>query len=153
MKNTLPIAITKTESDTIDILLEKTTDEEKRRLLDFINDLIRIREQNIPRQEKIKQTLMMYKKSKAVWPLIKNIKALLWDNRSLATKIGVGLVAVTATFMPGNAGIAAFGTAIGVPLWVVVGGGYAFAKMAAERFQNALTRGDIQDAKFTVINE
>lgn len=153
MNKNLPAIVTKQESDAIDILVLKTSDEEKLQLLSFINELIAIREQDISKGKKIKQTLIMYKKSKDVWPLVKNVKALLWDNRSTSTKIGLGVVVATAAFMPGNAGIAAFGTAVGVPLWVVIGSGYAFAKLAAEKFKSALQKSDIYDAAFTVIKD
>jgi len=141
---------------TADIIMDKTNDEEKRHLLDLIDSLLAIRNLPISKTLKIKQTLKLFKKSKSALPLVKNIKALVWDNRSIFTKIGVGATVGVAMFMPGNAGIAAFGTAIGVPIWVVVGSGYAFASLLAEKLRAYLANkkgSTIEDAIYTVIND
>ncbi|MEZ5952700.1 MAG: hypothetical protein R3C13_00205 [Hyphomonas sp.] len=50
-----------------------------------------------------------------------------WRDRSLAAKLGLGASTVAlAIFGTKGAGIAALGTAIGVPLWVVFGAGATF---------------------------
>ena len=61
------------------------------------------------------------------------IKEAGWDNRSATARFGLGGAAVgLALFGSQGAGIAALGTAIGVPLWVVLGGGAAFANWLVE---------------------
>ena len=154
--NDLVLVKDKETLKTIDIIVEKTTAEEKQQLLILLDTLLEIRERDITRHQKIKETLKLFKQSKAALPLLKHIKPLIWDNRSLAWKAGITLTAGVAAFMPGNAGIAALGGAIGVPLWVVIGGGYAFAALAAEKIRTALRsnrKGDIVDVAYSVINE
>lgn len=70
----------------------------------------------------------------------KNTKAILgsllrfWDRQSLPSKLGVSAsVVAMALFGSQGAGIAAMGTAIGVPLWVVFGAGGAWAGIMLEQ--------------------
>ncbi|HEU0277125.1 MAG TPA: hypothetical protein VFQ95_04830 [Rhodanobacteraceae bacterium] len=59
--------------------------------------------------------------------LAKSLKALAWDNRGLAAPLTLAGALVGVVFFGGQgAGIAALGSAIGVPLWVVFGAGGAF---------------------------
>ena len=63
---------------------------------------------------------------------IKSVKSF-WDNRSFPTKIGLGASSVALiVFGTQGAGIAALGTAIGIPLWVVFGAGATFAGVLYE---------------------
>jgi len=56
-----------------------------------------------------------------------------WADRSLAAKLGIGASTVAlAVFGTKGAGIAALGTAVGVPLWVVFGAGATFAGVMYE---------------------
>ncbi|MCX7144191.1 MAG: hypothetical protein NT123_24775, partial [Proteobacteria bacterium] len=70
--------------------------------------------------------------SKVIEPFVqtigREIKRMGWDDRSWPARIGLGAAAV-ALFLPGKgaAGLAAFGGAISVPLWIVFGAGGAFA--------------------------
>lgn len=71
--------------------------------------------------------------SKATWPILKALAKSLKGAAVVASgnRFGrVGLVAVGAVAVFGGqgAGIAALGGAIGLPLWIVVGSGYAFAE-------------------------
>lgn len=141
---------------TIDLIIENTTIEEKRLLLDLLDSLIEIRRMEISKREKIKRTIMLFKKSKSALPLLKNIKPFLWDNRGWGWKTTLVLTIAVATLVPGNAGIAAMGTAIGVPLWVVIGGGYGLATIGAEKLRSIVCstkKSDIIDATFTVMGE
>ena len=57
----------------------------------------------------------------------KSLKGAAWDNRGLPARIALSGAIAAAVFFGGQgAGIAALGTAIGVPLWVVFGAGGAF---------------------------
>jgi hypothetical protein len=63
----------------------------------------------------------------------KELKRVGWDKRSWKARLGMG--AVIATLMTvGNAGagIAALGTAIGVPLWIVIGAGAIVDEVASK---------------------
>lgn len=63
------------------------------------------------------------------------LKDLAWDNRGLPGRLGIATAVVTAlTLGSQGAGIAALGTAIGVPLWVLFGAGAAFLGDIYERF-------------------
>lgn len=65
----------------------------------------------------------------------KALKELGWDNRGLSGRLGIATAIATAViFGSQGAGIAALGTAIGVPLWVVFGAGAAFLGEIYERF-------------------
>jgi hypothetical protein len=52
------------------------------------------------------------------------VKDAAWDDRSWSARLGIGGAALVATtFGSQGAGIAALGSAIGVPLWIVIGAG------------------------------
>ncbi|KQP30603.1 hypothetical protein ASF49_13955 [Methylobacterium sp. Leaf104] len=75
--------------------------------------------------------------SKAVWPVVKIIgrqtKRVTWDDRSTTARFGLGGAIAGAVLFGGqSAGIAALGTAVGVPLWVVLGAGASFANVLRE---------------------
>jgi hypothetical protein len=54
-------------------------------------------------------------------------KKLAWDDRGWPARLGlVGVAAALATFGSQGAGIAALGSAVGVPLWLVLGAGGTF---------------------------
>lgn len=69
------------------------------------------------------------------------LKDVVWDDRSWSARLGLGAVAITATTLGGQgAGIAALGTAVGVPLWMVLGAGGSFAGMLVDELQRSLGR-------------
>ena len=75
------------------------------------------------------------KLKKAVTLTGKAVKELGWDNRGLSGRLGIATAIATVVVFGGQgAGIAALGTAIGVPLWVVFGAGAAFLGEAYEKF-------------------
>lgn len=64
--------------------------------------------------------------------VLKSIKQF-WTKRSLPVQLGIGVSTIAAViFGSQGAGIAALGTAIGVPLWVVFGAGATFAGVLYE---------------------
>src|SRR5690606_15189222 len=72
---------------------------------------------------------------KAVTLTGKAVKELGWDNRGLSGRLGIATAIATVVVFGGQgAGIAALGTAIGVPLWVVFGAGAAFLGEVYEKF-------------------
>ncbi|GLS79938.1 hypothetical protein [Paracoccus marinus] len=107
--------------------------------------MMQIRNMPIARWRKAQLALRATFASKATWPIVKLMaKALKSSIRSASgTRLGrTGLVGAAALALFGGqgAGVAALGGAIAVPLWIVVGGGYAFAEalqagilLAAER--------------------
>lgn len=115
--------------------------------------LLEIRGEPISAPMKAKKALTLTAKSKVVLPALKIIakqsKKYGWDNRSAAQRIGMGAAAVGITVFGGaNAGIAALGGAVGVPLWMVLGGGAMFAKYLIDE----ITQKDTSGATYKVID-
>lgn len=106
-----------------------TTEKEAIRL--WIEKLLAIRVSNLSSAQKAKQAITVTGSSHVVLPTVKmlarEIKRLTWDERSRKGRMGLGGAAVGLALFGGKgAGIAALGTAIGVPLWVVFGAGAMF---------------------------
>lgn len=110
---------------------------EKEAIRLWIEQLLEIKASAIPSTQKAKQALALTARSEVIFPAVKMIaretKRLAWDERGLKGRLGIGGAAVGLTLFGGQgAGIAALGTAIGVPLWVVFGAGAAFAGVLYE---------------------
>lgn len=139
-------------------VLSNADDVQKKALSDWAEGLLIIRNSNKSAVIKGRSALEFTAKSKILIPLLKiiakeikidqfdasnlkfenknamkqSIKSF-WNNRSFPTKIGIGASSVALMlFGTQGAGIAAFGTAIGVPLWVVLGAGATFAGVLYE---------------------
>lgn len=115
--------------------------------------LLEIRGEAISAPMKAKKALTLTAKSKVLLPALKIIakqsKKYGWDNRSATQRIGMGAAAVGITIFGGaNAGIAALGGAVGVPLWMVLGGGAMFAKYLIDE----ITQKDTSGATYKVID-
>jgi hypothetical protein len=87
--------------------------------------------------EKAKHALRVTSASRIVLPSLKlaarELKRVTWDDRGLKSRMGIGSAAAAIALFGGQgAGIAALGTAIGVPLWVVFGAGGAFLGLLYE---------------------
>ena len=113
------------------------SDLEREALIDWANGLLEIRSKDLTSRKKAKEAIQLTLSSKVVWPAAKlmwrEIKRLAWDERGMKSRFGLIGVGIGATVFGGqSAGIAALGTAIGVPLWVVLGAGAAFAAMLIE---------------------
>jgi hypothetical protein len=97
-----------------------------RELSALSEDLLSTYNSNLPSIAKVKQSATLIGKA---------LKELGWDNRGLSGRLGIATAIATAVIFGGQgAGIAALGTAIGVPLWVVFGAGAAFLGEIYERF-------------------
>lgn len=99
----------------------------------WVQGLLRVRQSSLSTYAKAKQAVALTASSKVLLPVLRIIakqsKMHGWDNRTAAQRIGMGGAAAgVALFGGANAGIAALGTAIGVPLWIVLGGGAMFGK-------------------------
>ncbi|KMN77936.1 hypothetical protein VK98_17515 [Chromobacterium sp. LK11] len=104
---------------------------EKEALLLWIERLLEIKASDLPAAQKAKQAISVTGSSNIVLPAVKMIaceaKRLAWDDRGLTGRLGLGGATVGLALFGGQgAGIAALGTAIGVPLWVIFGAGAAF---------------------------
>lgn len=104
---------------------------EKEAIRLWIEKLLAIRASNLSSAQKAKQAIAATGSSHVVLPTVKmlarEIKRLTWDERSRKGRMGLGGAAVGLALFGGKgAGIAALGTAVGVPLWVVFGAGAMF---------------------------
>lgn len=117
--------------------------------------LLEIRSSSLTKVEKAKAAVMLTASSKVVWPVAKIVakeaKRIGWDDRSKTARLGLGGAAIGAAVFGGkSAGIAALGTAVGVPLWVVLGAGASFANVLIEEVTRRKTKLD--GATYTVID-
>ncbi|MCO5089886.1 hypothetical protein [Bosea sp. (in: a-proteobacteria)] len=117
--------------------------------------LLEIRASSMSKLAKAKAAVSLTAPSKVVWPVAKMVakeaKRIGWDDRSKTARLGLGGAAVGAAVFGGkSAGIAALGTAVGVPLWVVLGAGASFANVLIEEVTRRKTK--INGASYTVID-
>lgn len=119
---------------------DQSTEEERLLLLEWAQNLLEIREKSLPARSKAKEALVLTAKSKVIIPAVKLIgremKRLAWDDRGTKSRLAIIGTTIGLTFFGGQgAGIAALGGAIGVPLWVVLGAGGAFAGMLIDEIK------------------
>ena len=110
---------------------------EREALRIWIEQLLMLRASDLSRTAKAKRALSLTAESKVVWPTVKalsrEVKRHAWDDRSRTARLGLGGAAVAGALFGGqSAGLAALGTAIAVPLWVVFGAGAAFVGVLYE---------------------
>lgn len=123
----------------VTVIANATTNAEKDALSAWASQLLTLRGSELTPLQKAKQAVSLTSNSKIIWPTVKiiarELKRLGWSDRSWAARLGgAGAAVGIAVFGSQAAGIAALGTAIGVPLWVVLGSGAAFAGVLVEEF-------------------
>jgi len=101
-------------------------------LRSWLRRLLDIRSSELPIMGKAREALKVTMRVEVIWPAIKIISKALkrhgWDQRNKSSRFGIAGAAIgLAAFGGQSAGIAALGTAIGLPLWVVLGAGSLFA--------------------------
>jgi hypothetical protein len=106
-------------------------------LQQWVTQLLVLKDAPISRLEKAKKAIALTASSQAAVTAAKivarNLKRMAWDERSTAARFGLGGAALgLAAFGSQGAGIAALGTAVGVPLWVVSGAGASMAGVLLE---------------------
>ena len=104
--------------------------------------LLLIAQTDQSRFKKARSAIDLTLASKVVWPFVKlaaaKVKKVGWDERTSSARLGlVGAGAGLALFGGQGAGIAALGTAIGVPLWIVLGAGASFAGVLVDEIKRA----------------
>ncbi|MGO8189490.1 hypothetical protein [Rhizobium leguminosarum] len=118
-------------------------------LRDWARLLIDLKYENISTAAKARKAISLTASSKVILPAMKIISAQAkkhgWDNRTSTQRLGIAAATGAVALFPGaNAGIAALGGAVGVPLWMVFGGGSMFLKVLYDE----LTKGtDEQDSE------
>lgn len=115
-------------TDLIHFITKASSIEENKALLVWAKNLKKIRESNLSKLEKAQKSISLTLNSKVIWPIVKKINSqltkALWTDRSWKTRFGIGALAITLLTIGGQgAGIAALGTAVGVPLYLVIGAG------------------------------
>ncbi|TAY80977.1 hypothetical protein [Rhizobium ruizarguesonis] len=115
-------------------------------LRDWTRLLIDLKEEKISTVAKARKAISLTASSKVILPAMKIISAQAkkhgWDNRTSTQRVGLAVAAGAFALFPGaNAGIAALGGAIGVPLWIVFGGGSIFLKVL---YDELTKRPDLQ---------
>jgi hypothetical protein len=148
----------------IQYLSERLSDEERGALIGWARDLLAIRSGTEAPMRKARRALGATYRRKVVTTLLSttagSLKDLAWDDRSWSARLGIGAAAITAaTFGMQGAGIAALGSAIGVPLWIVLGAGGSFAGMLVDELSRGRTprvgeggpgdHADVVDAEWT----
>ncbi len=123
----------------------------------WAGQLLAIKQSHEPAMVKAKRAIDLSRRSEIILPVLKmlgqEVKRRAWDDRSTAGRLGIGGAAAGLALFGGQgAGIAAFGTAIGVPLWVVLGSGSAFAgvlmdELITKKKANPMTTYTVIDAK------
>lgn len=143
----LPVAFKEREKylRVTEVIIPKLSDDENKSMLAWANGLLDIRNSNLPTVQKSKAAIRLTAQQRVVWPVIRllaaEVKRIGWDERSAKARLGLAGAAIGATFFGGqSAGIAALGTAIGVPLWVVLGAGATFAGVLIEELKAHLER-------------
>lgn len=116
------------KQDLIRYTINNSSLEEKTALLTWAKELENIRKSDGSNLAKAKQSISLTLKSNIIWPILKRMNSqltkILWTDRSWKMRLGLGAGAVTALTIGGQgAGIAALGTAVGVPLYLVLGAG------------------------------
>ncbi len=119
------------------------SDAQREDLLQWSRELLAIRASGAPPLEKARRALDVTYRAKVVLAILSGagnaLKQVAWDDRSWAARLGMGGAAfAVAAFGTQGAGIAALGTAIGVPLWIVLGAGGTFARTLIDDLQRSL---------------
>src|SRR5262249_21011647 len=100
----------------------------------WIEGLLDLRAKRMPFRTKVKKILHLTHAHIDLLPIIKELatglKRVGWDDRGWAARLALSASAYSLIAFGGSgAGIAAFGGAIGLPLWIVFGASGAFAGM------------------------
>lgn len=113
-------------------VVDRAAASERDALLAWARKLLEIREGSASAFSKANQAVLLTAASKTIWPIVRTLaielKHLGWDDQALTGRTTVGGAAIAFLTIGGQgASIAALGTAVGVPLWVVLAGGSGFA--------------------------
>jgi hypothetical protein len=107
-------------------------------LFTWAQEIIAIRESNLPAQAKLRRAIAASANVDLLVPVLQRMlaemksvgyrsKRLLWDDRGWAARLAlIGITAGSLGFGSQAAGIAALGRAVAVPLWFLLGSGGAF---------------------------
>lgn len=136
-------------------IIDQTPNSHELDLANYLNKLLEIRSSQDSTVNKIINTVKATAKHNDIGQFLsvfyRVAKMVMWDSTSLSAKLAIAAGGAAAVATGGaGAGIAAAGGAIGVPLWIVVGGGGALAGTLLQEIKNKydLTRRDADKAGF-----
>lgn len=114
------------------MIVESASTSDRQLLIDWVTQLLILKDAPIGQLEKAQKAIAITASSNAAVAAAKivagYVKRVAWDERGPAARFGLGGAALgLAVFGSQGAGIAALGTAVGVPLWVVLGAGGSMA--------------------------
>lgn len=136
----------KTESRKLALtIVEEAHPEQLDAIQAWAEGMLQIRLSNLNRIAKARAALTLTARSKVILPILKLVvskaKRLGWDDRNGPSRWGLaGAATALAIFGTQGAGIAALGTAVGVPLWVVFGAGASFLGVLLDEIANIRQR-------------
>ena len=113
-------------------IVEAASPVDRELLQQWITQLLVLKDSPLGVLEKAKKAIAVTASSKAAVTaakiVAKHIKRVAWDERSTAARFGMSGIALGVfAFGSQGAGVAALGTAVGVPLWVISGAGASMA--------------------------
>jgi hypothetical protein len=125
-------------------IVDRIPTSERQAVAVWLDKLLHISKSSLETREKAKAAITLTKESNVILPIVKmmttELKRVGWDERNWASRLALSGLAVGAVLFAGEgAGIAAFGTAIGVPLWIVLGSGGALAGAVLDEIRGAAT--------------
>ncbi|HEU4453911.1 MAG TPA: hypothetical protein VFR81_12670, partial [Longimicrobium sp.] len=114
---------------------------DRRALAEWLDALLAVRRREGSALRKALEALRVEDAARTLAPLAgatgRMVYDLAWRDRTWTERLGVGAAALLAAAAPA-AGAAAVGGAIGVPLWVVLGTGDAFAAALRDELRRSL---------------
>ena len=125
-------------------IIEATQPEHLAALEKWAQAMVEINSRPVSRLEKLKAALRSSSDREILAPILKVVwsetKRIGWDERGLAARMALGSATLALTLSGQNAGIAALGTAVGVPLFVVFGAGGALAGVIMEELRKSRSK-------------
>ena len=125
------------------VIVERTSEQERTAIMTWLESLIVIAKGPGSKLTKARLSTILTLRSEVIWPTVKTLaretKRHAWDERKVSTRFAAaGALGGAIMFGSSGAGIAALGTAIGVPLWIVTGAGLGFAGALLEEIRSSL---------------
>jgi len=134
------------------VIVASASDAERAALMTWSRELLAIRNGTDSSWNKAKAALKLTANSKVIWPVVRSLarelKRVGWDERGTKSRFAmVGAGAGVLLFGGQSAGIAALGTAIAVPLWVVLGARGAFIAVLMDEVEKEKTFRGASESK------
>jgi hypothetical protein len=131
-------------------LVARMSPAERETMLQWMQDILEIKNSETSAASKTKRALQLTAKASAILPFIKiigqELKRIGWNERGLPARLGLSaMVGAVALFGTTGGGIAAFGGAVGVPLWILFGGGGLAAGALIDELRKPKSDDDSND--------